>query len=120
MLSSASENVFVPLTVGGGIRDFTDSEGHHYSALEVAAAYFRCRCCTSRASADLRMDWSGPACGERRSHMRDWVVSKVMTAFLRQLQYAAQARVMQMNTHDLSVRWRLQADIKRALRALSA
>jgi hypothetical protein len=43
VLSSASENVFVPLTVGGGIRDFTDSEGRQYSALEVAAAYFRCR-----------------------------------------------------------------------------
>ena len=42
VLSSASENVFVPLTVGGGIRDFMDSEGRQYSALEVAAAYFRC------------------------------------------------------------------------------
>ena len=41
VLTSASENVFVPLTVGGGIRDFTDAEGRHYSALEVAAAYFR-------------------------------------------------------------------------------
>ncbi len=41
VLASASENVFVPLTVGGGIRDFTDAEGRHYGALEVAAAYFR-------------------------------------------------------------------------------
>ncbi|KAK1289897.1 hypothetical protein QJS10_CPB18g01982 [Acorus calamus] len=37
----ASEKVFVPLTVGGGIRDFTDGNGRHYSSLEVASEYFR-------------------------------------------------------------------------------
>lgn len=31
----------MPLTVGGGIREFTDSNGVYYSALEVAAEYFR-------------------------------------------------------------------------------
>lgn len=31
----------MPLTVGGGIREFTDSNGQHHSALEVASAYFR-------------------------------------------------------------------------------
>lgn len=31
----------MPLTVGGGIREFTDAEGRHYSALDVAAEYFR-------------------------------------------------------------------------------
>ena len=41
VLKKASENVFVPLTVGGGIRGFTDATGKHYSALEVAAEYFR-------------------------------------------------------------------------------
>ena len=41
VLKQASENVFVPLTVGGGIRGFTDAEGKTYSALEVAAEYFR-------------------------------------------------------------------------------
>ncbi|XP_061346935.1 imidazole glycerol phosphate synthase hisHF, chloroplastic [Gastrolobium bilobum] len=41
VLRYTSENVFVPLTVGGGIRDFTDSNGRHYSSLEVAAEYFR-------------------------------------------------------------------------------
>ena len=30
----------MPLTVGGGIRDFTDSNGKSYTALEVASAYF--------------------------------------------------------------------------------
>ncbi|XP_050367648.1 imidazole glycerol phosphate synthase hisHF, chloroplastic [Argentina anserina] len=42
VLRYASENVFVPLTVGGGIRDFTDATGRHYTSLEVASEYFRC------------------------------------------------------------------------------
>jgi len=41
VLRRASEGVFVPLTVGGGIRGFTDDAGRRYSALEVAAQYFR-------------------------------------------------------------------------------
>lgn len=41
VLEKASENVFVPLTIGGGIREFTDSANKSYSALDVASAYFR-------------------------------------------------------------------------------
>jgi glutamine amidotransferase/cyclase len=41
VLQKTSENVFVPLTIGGGIRDFTDKDGRTYSALEVASEYFR-------------------------------------------------------------------------------
>ena len=41
VLQKTSEKVFVPLTVGGGIRDFTDCNGKFYSALEVASEYFR-------------------------------------------------------------------------------
>ncbi len=41
VLKQTSTNVFVPLTIGGGIRDYTDSRGHTYSALDVAAEYFR-------------------------------------------------------------------------------
>ncbi len=41
VLKKTSENVFVPLTIGGGIREYTDSTGRHYSALEVASEYFR-------------------------------------------------------------------------------
>ncbi len=41
VLEETSKNVFVPLTIGGGIRDFTDCNGKHYTALEVAAEYFR-------------------------------------------------------------------------------
>jgi len=41
VLRLTSENVFVPLTIGGGIKDYTDKKGRKYSALEVAAAYFR-------------------------------------------------------------------------------
>jgi glutamine amidotransferase/cyclase len=41
VLKETSKNVFVPLTIGGGIREFTDSEGNFYSALDVASQYFR-------------------------------------------------------------------------------
>ncbi|EIE23742.1 glutamine amidotransferase/cyclase [Coccomyxa subellipsoidea C-169] len=41
VLRRASEGVFVPLTVGGGIRGFTDAHGKRHSALDVAAEYFR-------------------------------------------------------------------------------
>jgi glutamine amidotransferase/cyclase len=41
VLEETSKNVFVPLTIGGGIRDYTDKEGRYYSALQVAAEYFR-------------------------------------------------------------------------------
>ncbi|CAN0436004.1 unnamed protein product, partial [Scytosiphon promiscuus] len=33
--------VFVPLTVGGGIRSYTDDSGKTYTAVEVASRYFR-------------------------------------------------------------------------------
>ena len=41
VLRRTSENVFVPLTIGGGIRAFTDGQGRTYSALDVASEYFR-------------------------------------------------------------------------------
>mmetsp|Transcript_132937 Transcript_132937/g.315044 ORF Transcript_132937/g.315044 Transcript_132937/m.315044 type:complete len:534 (-) Transcript_132937:100-1701(-) len=41
VLRSAAEKVFVPLTVGGGIRSYVDEQGRSYSALDVADAYFR-------------------------------------------------------------------------------
>ena len=41
VLKQTSRHVFVPLTIGGGIRDYTDQNGHTYTALEVAAEYFR-------------------------------------------------------------------------------
>jgi glutamine amidotransferase/cyclase len=41
VLRRTSERVFVPLTIGGGIRAFDDSDGRHYSALDVADEYFR-------------------------------------------------------------------------------
>jgi glutamine amidotransferase/cyclase len=41
VLRQTSKNVFVPLTIGGGIRDYVDKDGHRYDALEVAAEYFR-------------------------------------------------------------------------------
>jgi len=42
VLEEASKSIFVPLTVGGGIRSYTDQKsGQTWSALEVAARYFR-------------------------------------------------------------------------------
>ena len=41
VLKQTSQNVFVPLTIGGGIRDYTDANGKFYRALDVASAYFR-------------------------------------------------------------------------------
>jgi glutamine amidotransferase/cyclase len=41
VLKQTSRNVFVPLTIGGGIRDYIDKNGHKYKALDVAAEYFR-------------------------------------------------------------------------------
>lgn len=41
VLRQTSRHVFVPLTIGGGIRDYTDENGKEYTALEVAAEYFR-------------------------------------------------------------------------------
>lgn len=42
VLEEASRSIFVPLTVGGGIRSYTDPQtGQTWSALEVASRYFR-------------------------------------------------------------------------------
>ena len=41
VLRETSKNVFVPLTIGGGIRDTVDPDGTPHSALEVASEYFR-------------------------------------------------------------------------------
>lgn len=41
VLRSSAQRVFVPLTVGGGIRSYVDGNGQSYSALDVADAYFR-------------------------------------------------------------------------------
>jgi glutamine amidotransferase/cyclase len=41
VLKQTSRNVFVPLTIGGGIRDYTDKDGRTYTSLQVAEEYFR-------------------------------------------------------------------------------
>lgn len=41
ILRRTSETVFVPLTIGGGIRDAVDTDGTKVSALEVASMYFQ-------------------------------------------------------------------------------
>lgn len=41
ILRRTSETVFVPLTIGGGIRDTVDPDGTRFSALDVATMYFK-------------------------------------------------------------------------------
>lgn len=41
VVKASAETVFVPLTIGGGIKDSVDPDGTPRSALEVAGAYFR-------------------------------------------------------------------------------
>lgn len=41
IVEATSKEIFVPLTIGGGIKDTVDPDGTHHSALEVASAYFR-------------------------------------------------------------------------------
>lgn len=41
VVRAAAEEIFVPLTIGGGIKDVVDPDGTPHSALEVAGAYFR-------------------------------------------------------------------------------
>lgn len=41
ILRKTSETVFVPLTIGGGIRDTVDTDGTKVSALDVATMYFK-------------------------------------------------------------------------------
>ncbi|KAF2230417.1 imidazole glycerol phosphate synthase HisHF [Viridothelium virens] len=41
VLRRTSETVFVPLTIGGGIRDTVDTDGTKVSALEIATLYFK-------------------------------------------------------------------------------
>ncbi|KAH7410349.1 hypothetical protein DE146DRAFT_644635 [Phaeosphaeria sp. MPI-PUGE-AT-0046c] len=41
ILRRTSETVFVPLTIGGGIRDTVDTDGTSISALDIATMYFK-------------------------------------------------------------------------------
>lgn len=41
MLELAAATIFIPLTIGGGIKDTADPDGTTHSAVEVAEAYFR-------------------------------------------------------------------------------
>uniref|UniRef100_K3X4H3 Imidazole glycerol phosphate synthase hisHF n=1 Tax=Globisporangium ultimum (strain ATCC 200006 / CBS 805.95 / DAOM BR144) TaxID=431595 RepID=K3X4H3_GLOUD len=41
VLEASSQQVFVPLTVGGGIREYIDDKQQKFSALDVASRYFR-------------------------------------------------------------------------------
>jgi len=63
----ASRRVFVPLTVGGGIRGFKDANGTSYSALDVAASYFRCGRALASRHAARAARWGCMLCGGDRA-----------------------------------------------------
>lgn len=41
VMRESAKTVFVPMTIGGGIRDTVDIDGKHFSALDVARLYFK-------------------------------------------------------------------------------
>jgi glutamine amidotransferase/cyclase len=41
VMKESAKTVFVPMIIGGGIRDTVDPDGKHYSALDVARLYFK-------------------------------------------------------------------------------
>jgi glutamine amidotransferase/cyclase len=57
MLQRASEEIFVPLCIGGGIKDGQDAEGRRYSAVGAQAAAQRPKLVTHAAEFD---DWDAP------------------------------------------------------------
>ncbi len=67
VLRRASEGVFVPLTVGGGIRGFTDGDGRRHSALDVAAEYFRSGADKARWAPRRAAGRPGPRAGGERT-----------------------------------------------------
>lgn len=67
VVEAAAETIFVPLTVGGGIKDTVDPDGTPRSALEVAGAYFRAGADKVRSSAVYSGPSSPDASSVRRS-----------------------------------------------------
>ncbi|KAG8458516.1 hypothetical protein KFE25_003051 [Diacronema lutheri] len=71
LLVEASQTLFVPLAVGGGIRDYVDAQGVAHSALDVAAAYFRAGAdkvsIGSEAVVAAKAYWARGGCGDGSS-----------------------------------------------------
>lgn len=90
VLEHSSENVFVPLTVGGGIREYTDPQtGVSYSALDVASRYFR-------AGAD-KVSIGGDAVYAVEEYLQTKVLSGLSSIELISKHYGAQAVVVSID-----------------------
>lgn len=92
VLEQASKNVFVPMTVGGGIRSYTEpATGKTYSAVEVAAQYFR-------AGAD-KVSLGSDAVYAAEEYMKDPNSSKNATSSITQISrvYGVQAVVISID-----------------------
>ena len=67
----------MPLCIGGGIRDYTDSKGVLHSALDVAAEYFRSGAdkvwlgvfISMHPCVVLGVCWMGSGCGVKNQYM---------------------------------------------------
>ncbi|PHU02249.1 Imidazole glycerol phosphate synthase hisHF, chloroplastic, partial [Capsicum chinense] len=109
VLRYASGNVFVPLTVGGGIRDFTDGNGRYYSSLEVASEYFRPGAAEEYLKSGVK---TGKSSLEQISQVYGnqavvvsidprWVYVKDLKA----VEFKTMKVQMEKNMHGISARW---------------
>jgi glutamine amidotransferase/cyclase len=107
VLEEASKNIFVPLTVGGGIRDYMDPEsGRTWSALEVAAEYFR-------AGADkVSMGSDAVVASEAFVNSGEVKTGKTSIEMISRV-YGAQAVVISIDPKRVYVKSRDQVDNKK-------
>ena len=99
VLRQASEGVFVPLTVGGGIRGFTDAEGRRYSALDVAAEYFRSgadKVSIGSEAVDAALQYmrTGEKTGETAIEQISWVRPGLTRDWRGRVRHASHAAIM--------------------------
>lgn len=96
VLQKTSEEVFVPLTIGGGIREFTDSNGKKYSSLDVAAEYFR-------SGAD-KISIGSDACYSAEEYLKTGKKSGRSSIEQISLAYGAQAVVISVDPRRIYVK----------------
>ncbi len=96
VLQKTSEQVFVPLTIGGGIREFTDSNGRQYTSLDVASEYFR-------SGAD-KISIGSDACYAAEEYLRTGKKSAKSSIEQISMVYGAQAVVISVDPRRVYVR----------------
>ncbi|KAK9390185.1 hypothetical protein V1515DRAFT_589467 [Lipomyces mesembrius] len=97
ILRKTSETVFVPLTIGGGIRDIIDPDGTTISALDVASMYFR-------SGADKVSIGSDAVLAAEKFYARGEVLSGETPMEMISRAYGAQAVVISVDPKRVYVR----------------